>query len=358
MGILIVDDLPDNRLPLQSLLRKAGFTDLWTAESAHDAFHMLGMDESNGECGLPRPAFDAILMDITMPDLDGIEACRRIKARERLRDIPIIMVSSLAESKDFEAAFAAGAMDYVVKPINMVELLVRLRSALALKGELDCRKQREQELLERTRQLEEANQQLQLLSSLDSLTRVPNRRHFDESLQRAWKAAARTDAPLSLLLLDLDHFKRYNDIYGHQCGDDCLRQVAQTLTCALRRPTDLLARYGGEEFAVILADTDARGAAVVAGTLRSRVEALEIVHADSSLREQVTISIGVATARAQPGSSSQSLLRAADQALYEAKRHGRNRVVAVHDQTGSDTPRPRLRRLTSKRLGIESRSGQ
>jgi diguanylate cyclase (GGDEF)-like protein len=343
MGILIVDDLPDNRLPLRSLLRKAGYTDLWMAGSARDAFHLLGMDEA-GKTRSSHPyfSFDAILMDIMMPDIDGIEACRRIKAHEHLRDIPIIMVTSLAESKDFEAAFAAGAMDYVVKPINIVELLVRLRSAVALKREMDCRKKREQELLEKTRQLEEVNRQLQLLSSLDGLTRVANRRHFDEALQRAWKDAARRETQLSLLLLDLDHFKRYNDTYGHQSGDDCLKEVAQTLARTLHRPTDLVARYGGEEFAVILADTDIRGAAVVAGTLRSQVEALDIVHDHSPLREQVTISVGVATALARSGSSPQLLLRAADQALYEAKRQGRNRVMAADLGQGSGSSGPGL----------------
>jgi diguanylate cyclase (GGDEF)-like protein len=200
---------------------------------------------------------------------------------------------------------------------------------LALKREMDRRKSREAELLQVTRLLEEANEKLLRLSSLDGLTEVANRRAFDEFLSRAWRYAVRRSAPLSLVLVDIDHFKEYNDTHGHQRGDDCLKQVAQTLSHALQRPTDLVARYGGEEFAVVLPDTDTRGAAVVAETLRARVEQLRVAHADSSLDERVTISLGVATTTPTLQTAPQSLVAAADRALYQAKHEGRNRVRAA-----------------------------
>jgi diguanylate cyclase (GGDEF)-like protein len=329
MGVLIVDDSPDNRLPLKSLLRKAGYTDLLTAESAREAFRILGMD------GPAASAVDVILMDIMMPEMDGIEACRRIKTVPELRDIPIIMVTSHGESRDIEAAFNAGAMDFITKPVNVVELLARLRSALSLKKEMDCRKRREDELIGLTHQLEEANQKLQRLSSVDGLTGIANRRCFDNLFVQAWRFSLRKPAPVSLMMIDIDYFKSFNDTYGHLRGDECLKQVARALGDALHRPADLLARYGGEEFVVLLWDTDAHGAAVVAEALRTRIEQLQIAN-DQAPVAHITISVGTATAVALPGVRSHDLIAAADHALYQAKRAGRN-CVRTADPSSRDT---------------------
>src|SRR5262249_39204252 len=236
-----------------------GYTNLLMAASAQEAFTQLGMDDP----ARTGTAIDLILMDILLPGMDGLEACRRIKADDRFRDLPIIIVTSLTEVSNLESAYAAGAMDYLTKPFNKIELLVRLRSALTLKREMDCRKSREKELLQVMQQLEAANRQLQRLSYLDGLTGIANRRHFDALLDQEWKRAARESLPLSLILIDVDWFKKYNDTYGHQSGDDCLKQVAETLSGTLRRPGDLVARYGGEEFVVILANTAAAGAVEV-----------------------------------------------------------------------------------------------
>ncbi len=323
MRILIVDDEPDIRQLLATILKTAGFTELLAAASAQDAFTQLGIDDpAGGVTGI-----DLILMDVTMRGEDGIQACRRIKGMERLQDIPIIMVTGRTEREDLKVAFDAGAIDYITKPPNPMELLARVRSALHLKHEMDRRKAREQELLVVTKQLEEANQRLHFLSTVDGLTRVANRRLFDEVLALEWRRALRDATPLSLMMIDIDCFKAYNDTYGHQRGDSCLEKVAGALTDALNRAGDVVARYGGEEFAIVLPETELAGAATIAEMLRTRVEALGIPHAASWVGERITCSVGVAATIPSHDSSPAALIAAADQALYQAKREGRNRVI-------------------------------
>lgn len=164
------------------------------------------------------------------------------------------------------------------------------------------------------------------LSNTDGLTGVANRRYLDQYLEREWRRAARSAAQISLIMCDIDYFKAFNDAYGHQSGDCCLKKVASALKDTLQRAGDLIARYGGEEFAIVLPDTDARGAAVLAESLRAGVEALGIEHAKSQVSQHVTISLGVATLIPAPGSSYDELISAADKALYRAKQEGRNRV--------------------------------
>ena len=179
---------------------------------------------------------------------------------------------------------------------------------------------------QRTQQLEQANQHWQRLSCLDGLTGIANHRHFEEVLDLEWRRARRAGTVLSLIMIDTDFFKAFNDTYGHQRGDDCLKQVAAALHQTLNRAGDLVARYGGEEFIIILPETNAPGAATIAEALRASVAALEIPHESSPTDKIVTISLGVVTGFPEEDFSAASLITAADGAMYQAKREGRNRV--------------------------------
>lgn len=321
MAIVIVDDTIFSLEVIKAFLIKEGYLDVITVKSARELYELVDGYSDRGMVEI-----DLILMDIIMPDIDGIEACRNIKKREWLADVPVIMVTATTEKDNLQLAFSAGAMDFIKKPLERVELVARVRSALRLKHETARRKARETELLEVTRQLQAANERLLHLTFLDGLTGIANRRHFDEELLQESRRAKRDKTPLSLIMLDIDYFKAFNDTYGHLKGDDCLKIVTSTLKKTLKRPGDLLARYGGEEFAVVLPNTGEVGAAVIAEELRASIESASIIHINSLCADYVTVSLGVVTRCPEQDETPDDMILAADRALYRSKHEGRNRV--------------------------------
>ncbi|WP_238375971.1 diguanylate cyclase domain-containing protein [Ectothiorhodospira magna] len=291
--MLIVDDQPSNIHVLASLL-KADYRIL-TATRGERAL----------ELARSKQAPDLILLDIIMPDMDGYETCRLLKEDESTRAIPVVFVTALDDAKDEEEGLNLGASDYISKPFSSAIVRARVRNQVNLKLKTDM---------------------LEQIALQDGLTGIPNRRYFDQKLAEEWSRLSRNGQPLSLLMIDIDQFKPYNDHYGHGAGDDCLRRVAQALSQAPSRPVDLVARYGGKEFMVLLPDTDKQGAGHVAERLLEAVRALEIPHEYSDVASRVTISVGAATHdAADEKTSAEQLKKAADTALYRAKTQGRNR---------------------------------
>jgi two-component system, chemotaxis family, response regulator WspR len=260
-----------------------------------------------------------ILQDLVMPDVDGLTLVRFFRANPATAAVPIIVLSSKEDPRDKSNAFSIGASDYLVKLPDKIELLARIRSHAR-----SYTAQRERDLafkaLEKLRaELEASNAELQRLSSLDGLTGLANRRRFDESLAQEWLRGQRNGSPLSLIIMDIDYFKKFNDHYGHVGGDDCLKRVAAALASVPRRPADLVARYGGE-----LPDTDAAGAHSVAELVRARILSLAVPHERSEVATIVTMSQGVATMLPNTAHKATDLIERADGALYVTKQGGRN----------------------------------
>lgn len=267
-----------------------------------------------------------ILQDLVMPEIDGLMMVRYFRVNKATSKIPIIVLSTKEEATIKSEAFKLGANDYMVKLPDKIEMIARIRyHSQAYINQLE-RDEAFRALEESRQKLAEANRTLQKLSSLDGLTGIANRRSFDEILKKEWNRAVRAEKSIGLIMLDIDFFKLYNDHYGHQGGDDCLKKVAKGLESAIHRETDFLARYGGEEFSAVLPDTDLNGAVKVAEEMRLAIQNLKLEHAKSKVADFVSISIGVSAIVPLQGMEPEALIAAADQALYRAKEDGRNRV--------------------------------
>lgn len=290
--LLIVDDQPLNIRLLHELFR----TDckVYMATSGEQALQ-LSRDV------VP----DLILLDVIMADMDGHEVCRRLKAAAETKDTPVIFVTGKDHVDDEAIGFELGAVDYIRKPFNSVVVRARVMNHLKLKLQSDL---------------------LREMAMVDGLTGITNRRGFDERFAAARAHAIREQRPLSLLMIDIDYFKKYNDLYGHQQGDQCLRDVAQAIKAALYRPHDQACRFGGEEFAVLLPDTDETGALNVAERLHAAIAQLSIEHHASDTAKIVTLSIGAAVRLPSSAASLEQHLKWADEQLYRAKSEGRNRT--------------------------------
>lgn len=339
--LLIVDDAPDSLSVLMNFLVEHSFEVLVA---------------SDGQEGINIAHYaspDLILLDILMPDLNGLQVCRRLKADPLTEHIPVIFLTAVTDTEQRLACFDAGGADFISKPVERTEALARINTHLKigrLQKTLMTQNRRLQEtnqlLMERTatlehltiqlklenheRQLAEGalariNKELEKLAMHDSLTGLANRRQFDEYLIQEWHRMARERLPLTVVLSDVDYFKRYNDTYGHQAGDHCLFQIAQCLGQNLRRPADLAARYGGEEFALILPNTEREGAITVGHNIQQSVQQLNIQHSHSDF-PYVSLSFGISCTIPSTQYQPTDLLMAADHALYEAKRRGRNQL--------------------------------
>jgi diguanylate cyclase (GGDEF)-like protein len=452
--ILIIDDQIENLRVLSDVLEFNGYQ----VRKARDGKIALRTAQAL--------APDLILLDIKMPEMDGYEVCRQLKAHPKTQEVPIIFLSALNENLDKIQAFKAGGIDYVSKPFQINELLARVKTQLIiqsqkiqLKQEVK-RRQHVEEILNKSQELlkgvlnncpigitflkavrdqqdeitsfrcilvnpylakafgktveqltnqqiftstlesvdstlfdrciqlietaepfqqeifyqnqwvngwynlnlikhqngflvtilditerkeweanlNQTNQNLYQQATLDSLTQVYNRRIFDLSLEQEWQRLRREQQPLSLILVDIDYFKGYNDCYGHLAGDRCLNQVAQTIKQVIKRPADVVARYGGEEFAVILPNTNLQGAEVVAWQIQQMIQSLKISHTRSEISEWVSVSLGVSCQIPNTFETAESLIRTADQALYCAKDQGRNRVISLEmEKQSSDS---------------------
>ncbi|ROL74626.1 PleD family two-component system response regulator [Pseudomonas vranovensis] len=267
-----------------------------------------------------------ILQDLIMPGLDGLTLVREYRNNPATQDIPIIVLSTKEDPLVKSAAFAAGANDYLVKLPDNIELVARIRYHSRSYLTLLQRDEAYRALRVSQQQLLDTNLVLQRLMNSDGLTGLSNRRHFDEYLELEWRRAMREQAQLSLLMIDVDYFKSFNDTFGHLAGDEALRKVAEAIRASCARPSDLPARYGGEEFALVLPNTSPGGARLVAEKLRQTVAAMNIAHTMPNADSVLTVSIGLATLTPGIGSHCRQLISAADKGLYLAKNNGRNQV--------------------------------
>ena len=304
-SILVVDDTPDNIDVLKEVLKKD-----YIVRPALDGATAL-------KIALAGPKPDMILLDIMMPGMDGYEVMRRLQADGNTREIPVIFVTAVSNIESELKGLELGAVDYITKPFSPAIVRARVSTHLELH---EARKKLEKQNLE----LKAKTDLLERVVHLDSLTNISNRRHFDEMLEVEWSRALRNKTPLSVIVADIDYFKGFNDHYGHIEGDRCLCSVAQCLSSLLQRPTDMVARYGGEEFVAILPVTDIKGAALLAENWRAGVENLGIPHADSSVADHVTISVGHATMVPNRDMVPYYLVGVADEMMYLAKESGRN----------------------------------
>jgi len=290
--ILVVDDAMENIQILHAAL-----------QDEHEVLFALDGRRALALARDQRP--DLILLDAVMPGMDGYAVLQALRSAPETSDTPIIFVTALTSPEDETRALDAGAADFISKPVNAAVVRARVRTQLTVKRQADA---------------------LRALTLTDSLTGVANRRAFSERIDNEWRRCGRAGLPMALILADIDHFKLYNDHYGHQAGDACLEQVARAFCRAANRAQDLVARYGGEEFAILLPETDAAGAECVAQRVLDELAALGIAHAVSPTGSLLTASMGVsALVPDHRTQTSASLIRAADALLYQAKAEGRNR---------------------------------
>ena len=277
--------------------------------------HILGSDytiytATNGKNAIKKALEllpDLILLDILMPEMDGYQTLSQIKNTDVIKKIPVVFITGLDSEEDEEKGLSLDAADYITKPFSAPIVKLRVRNQIQIVNQL------------RT---------IEHLSMIDQLTHLPNRRSFDNRLVVEWKQAIRENTPISLLMMDLDRFKSYNDTYGHQQGDVILKVISKVFADSLRRPADFAARWGGEEFTVLLPNTPLDGAIEVAEIIRSNVEKtlIENTTGENSDEIKITVSIGISSITPKQHDSIDTFITNADEALYTSKKTGRNKV--------------------------------
>ncbi len=303
--ILVVDDVPVNIQLLVTYLAAEGY-DVVSAKDGHDAMKAVKEHQP-----------DLILLDVMMPKMNGFKVCEAIKSDDASKFIPVILVTALNELEDKIKGMDSGADDFLAKPFNKLELLVRVRSLLRIKHLHD-------ELQEKVIELQRTKEELRQLAITDGLTSLYNYRYFKDQLLQELKRAQRHSLNISVVMIDIDHFKQYNDKNGHPAGDVVLKDIARLLRDNIRN-IDLAARYGGEEFSLILIETDKPSAKIVSEKIRKLVEDYGFAYESSQPDGKLTISTGVATFP-EDGEDFDTLVSKADQRLYRAKEAGRNLI--------------------------------
>ena len=316
-NLLIVDDHPDNVRSLARLLSDSGY---------------LVRKATSGEMALETIQVappDLVLLDIRMPEMDGYEVCERLKANSYTNRIPVIFLSASNDTDDKVRAFAVGGADYVTKPFQAEEVLARVCHQITILRQQQQLVKQNYQLRQTEIALQQANLELERIANTDSLTQIANRRCFDVTLEQEWQRLRREHQPLSLILCDIDYFKQYNDRYGHPAGDACLQQVAKVISDCIMRPADIVARYGGEEVAIILPNTEQKGAITIIEAIQQALQCLHIPHIASAIAEYITLSAGIVCLVPTPDLSTQKLIAEADAALYQAKKERNTWVVSL-----------------------------
>lgn len=290
--LLIVDDQPVNIRALHQVFSED--CDVFMATNGADALAF---------CAATPP--DLVLLDVIMPGLSGLDVCRQLKADHLTADIPVIFVTGLDDPKEENACWDAGAVDFITKPINAQTTRHRVRAHLMLKRQADV---------------------LRRLAWIDGLTGIANKRQFDQRIREELSRCQRGSFPLTIIAIDIDHFKAYNDAYGHLQGDDCLRKVARAIHASMLRSADLVARTGGEEFTCILPQLDSQGARTIVTRIEGSLHELGLAH-KHGIDGKVTLSMGVISSVPHLETSPESIMEKADRALYEAKNRGRSQAV-------------------------------
>lgn len=311
LKVMVVEDSKVTMKALTNYLKRMGVENPLAAVTGEEAITLFRKH---------RP--DIVLLDAILPDIDGFDIARKLRRMEKGDEwSAIIFLTSMDKDEDVEHGIDAGGDDYLLKPISEVVLRAKVNAMRRLV-------EMQRALVEVTQELNEANKELQRLSTTDGLTGLANRRFFDEILVREWRRCERMKKPMAIVMLDVDHFKKYNDTYGHQQGDECLKAVAAQVGRSAPRASDLAARYGGEEFVMVLGETTTDGARWVANHICQTVAELKMPHSASSFGH-VSVSCGVASILPIEGMSADVLLKTADEALYKAKQQGRNTVVCA-----------------------------